>query len=150
MVTEYLKALEFSRCFQIQERWRTVLYKHDSSWTSWGNLLTRWQIFLDLLANLADPGETAALREIRLMCPGKDATLEEVKEACHEKQFHTTYWRGITPDTDILERVLCPGVVYLIFDWYLQYGRCHARRPEQNTWMLNDLPIGSSLQPPLE
>ena len=84
------------------------------------------------------------------MCPGKDATLEEIKEACHEKQFHTAYWRGITPGTDIPERVLCPDEVYLINKWYLQYCRFHARRLEQNTWKLNDLPIGSSLQPSLE
>ena len=61
LVTEYLKAQEFGRCSQILERWRTVFYKSDSSWTSWENLLTRWPMFLDLLANLPDPGETAAL-----------------------------------------------------------------------------------------
>ena len=107
-------------------------------------------MLLDLLANLPDPGETAALREILLMCPGKDATLEEIKEACHEKQFHTAYWRGLTPCGDIPERVLCPNEVHLTNKWYVQYSRFHATRLEQNTWMLNDLPITSSLQSSLE
>ena len=48
-------------------------------------LLGKWPKFLDLQAKLPDPGESAALVEMREMCLGKPASLEEIKEICQER-----------------------------------------------------------------
>ena len=86
-------------------RWRTELYKgklRDSRDNKYKNeikepgLLRRWPMFLDLQVKLPDPGEAAALVEMRKMCPGKAATLEEIKVSCRQADFRTPYWKGKT------------------------------------------------------
>ena len=67
-------------------------------------LLSRWPKFLGLQVKLPDPGETAALVEMRKMCPGQPATLEEIEAA-----FRTPFWKGKSSATDIPERVLSPA-----------------------------------------
>ena len=127
--------------------WRTELYKAELCLFKCCpglklRLFKRWFMFLDLHAKLPDPGEIAALREIRLLRPGKDVTLDEIKEACREVSFRT-------PDTDIPGRLLCPAEVSLINVCYLQYCSIRARRLEQKLWMLNDLPtaeVGRNLE----
>ena len=49
-----------------------------------GMLIEKWPKFLDLQAKLPEPGETAALVEMRKMCLGAAATLEYFEEACRE------------------------------------------------------------------
>ena len=83
-------------------------------------LLSRWPKFLDLQVKLPDPGETAALVEMRKMCPGQPATLEEIEAACKETPFHTPFWKGKMAITDIPERVLSPAEVEVINNKYLE------------------------------
>ena len=83
-------------------------------------MLSRWPKFLDLQVKLPDPGETAALVEMRWMCPGKAATLEEIDEICRETPFHTSFWKGRTAQTDIPERILSPAEVDVINRKYLE------------------------------
>ena len=64
--------------------------------------------FLYPQVKLPDPGELAALAEMRKMCPGKAATLEDIKEACLETPFYTPFFQGRTTDTDVLERTMEP------------------------------------------
>ena len=73
-----------------------------------GMVLDRWPKFLDLQVKLPDPGEPAALVDMKTMCPGKAATLQEIEGACRETHFRTPYWKGKTGDTDIPDRVLLP------------------------------------------
>ena len=95
--------------------WRTELYKGKSKDSKYQDeikepgLLTRWPKFLELQVKLPDPGEPAALVEMRTMCPGKPATLEEISEICKETPFRTPFWEGRTVQTDVPERVLAPG-----------------------------------------
>ena len=69
-------------------KWRTELYKAKSHGSKYKEdikepgLLSRWPKFLDLQTKLPDPGEVAALLEMRSMCLGKDASKEEIGEAC--------------------------------------------------------------------
>ena len=69
---------------------------------------------------LPDPGESAALVEMRTMCPGKPATLEDIEEACRETPFRTPFWKGNTSHTDIPERVLAPAEVEVISRKYME------------------------------
>ena len=77
-------------------------------------VLEKWLKFLDLQAKLPNPGETAALAEMRKMCPGQLATLQEIEEIRRETHFRTLYWKGKTNDTDIPDRVLSPVEVDVI------------------------------------
>ena len=83
-------------------------------------LLSRWPKFLDLQVKLPDPGELAALVEMREMCPGKPATLEEIAAMCEETPYRTPFWKGQTPKTDIPERDLSPAEVEVINNTYLE------------------------------
>ena len=82
---------------QNRRQWRTELYKAKSQASKYNDeikepgLLSRWPKFLDLQVKLPDPGETAALMEMRKMCPGKPATLEEIKEISRETPFQTPF-----------------------------------------------------------
>ena len=69
---------------------------------------------------LPDPGESAALVEMRTMCPGKPATLEDIEEACRETPFRTPFWKDNTSQTDIPERLLSPAEVDVINKKYLE------------------------------
>ena len=85
-----------------------------------GILLDKLPKFLDIQVKLPELGETAALVEMRRMCPGKAASLEEIEEACRETRFHTPFWQGRTTDTDIPERTLEPAEVEVINKKYLE------------------------------
>ena len=107
-------------------QWRTELFKgksKDSKYTcpiKEPGLLSRWTKFLGLQVKLPDPGETAALVEMRKMCPGQPATLEEIEAACKETPFRTPFWKGKSSATDIPERVLSPAEVDVINRTYLE------------------------------
>ena len=83
-------------------------------------VLEKWLKFLDLQAKLPNPGETAALAEMRKMCPGQPATLQEIEEIRWETHFRTPYWKGKAADTDIPERVLSLAEVDVISCKYLE------------------------------
>jgi hypothetical protein len=80
-------------------------------------LLEKWSKLLDLQVELLNPGETAALVEMRKMCPGKPAILEEIEEACRETSFRTPFWKG---RMDMPERILLPAEVDVINRKYLE------------------------------
>ena len=97
-------------------------------------MLSRWPKFLDLQVKLPDPGEIAALMEMRKMCPGKPATLEEIKEISQETPFQTPFWKGNTTDTNIPERPLSPAEVDVINRKYLELkATFDAMRARQST-----------------
>ena len=97
-------------------------------------VLEKWLKFLDLQAKLPNPGETAALAEMRKMCPGQLATLQEIEEIHREMHFRTPYWKGKAADTDIPERVLTPAEVDVINCKYLELNAAFLeKRHGQNT-----------------
>ena len=89
---------------------------------------------MDLQVKLPDPGETAALVEMRMMCLGKLATLEEIEEISRGTPFHAPFWKGMTAQTDIPERVLSPEEVDVINRKYLELNaEFDAKRRSQDT-----------------
>ena len=58
-------------CYLKKKRGHDCKFKEDLSKDM---VLERWPKFLDPQAKLPDPGETAALVEMRKMCPGKPST----------------------------------------------------------------------------
>jgi hypothetical protein len=96
-------------------------------------MLDKWPKLLDLQVKLPDPGETAALVEMRTMCPGKPATQEEIEEACRETPFRTPSWKGNSAKTDIPQRVLAPAEVKVINNTYLKLNAAFlAKRQGQD------------------
>ena len=93
-------------CYLKKKRGNDAKFKEDMSDHM---VLQKWPKFLELQVKLPDPGEPAALVEMRTMCPGKPATLEEISEICKETPFRTPFWEGRTVQTDVPERVLAPG-----------------------------------------
>ena len=110
------KALR-KECYLKKKRGMDAKFKEDMPE---GALLGKWPKFLDLQVSLPDPGETAALVEMRNMCPGKSATLEKIEEACQETRFRTPFWKGKTSDTDMPGRILSPAEVDVINKKYLE------------------------------
>ena len=105
------------KCFLKKKRGSDNKFKEDMPE---GMLIEKWPKFLDLQAKLPEPGETAALVEMRKMCLGKPATFEELEETCRETPFHTPFWKGkMATQTDIPERVLLPAEVEVISNKYL-------------------------------
>ena len=66
-------------------------YKKDLDEQGKGGTLEKWPKLLDLQVKLPGPGESAALVEMRKMCPGAAAPLEEIEEACRATAFHTPF-----------------------------------------------------------
>ena len=64
-------------CFLKKKRGIDRKFKEDMSE---GMLLEKWPKFLDLQVKLPNPGETAALAEMRKMCPGQPATLQDIED----------------------------------------------------------------------
>ena len=79
----------------------------------------KWPKLLDLQEKLPDLGESAALVEMRRMCPGKQATLEEIEEACRATPFLTPFWKGRAVQTDIPECALSLAEVDVINRKYM-------------------------------
>ena len=106
-------------------QWRTELYTGKTKDSKYNEpvkeagLLTRWPKFLKLQCALPDPGGTAALLEMRQMCPGKPITLEEIAAMCLDTPYRTPFWKGQTAKTDIAARDLSPAEVEVINDTYL-------------------------------
>ena len=104
-------------CYLKKKRGTDAKFKEDMSEHM---VLQKWPKFLVLQVQLPDPGESAALVEMRTMCPGKPATLEDIEEACRETPFRTPFWKGNTSHTDIPERVLAPAEVEVINRKYME------------------------------
>ena len=106
--------------------WRNECYtgkSKDSKYTSSikePGLIDRWPKFLHLQVKLPDPGVSAALFEMRRMCPGEPASSDEIEKLCKETPFHTPLWQGRTPQTNIPERILAPAEVEVINNTYLE------------------------------